>query len=233
MTEGKRQRMFIMKRQEYRIAYQKAKEINTALSRQGIDEDSFTPLSAILECVKNATNYSDIQLLRSSFREFFNNDESFSKEMTEAGAMLSTETHTDKMGNVSKCATLVVNNDKSPEMQRFSIAHELGHLITAIPNFIYEEPNDGEFTLSTHINSDLTYISEEECDKSQYLVAEQAANIFALLVLIRKDIKIRDLVSEDGVRRLTEKYGVTEDALFSRMLLSVINDGGENVVNGR
>lgn len=222
-----------MRRTEYQIAFQKAKEINKALEARGISEDSFVPLDDVLDCVKNATGYSDIRILKSSFSELFKEKRDINREMIEAGAMLSTETHRRADSEeVLKSAQLVVNSDISAEMQRFSIVHELGHLITEMPNFEYEVPDDGKFTLSTHINSDITYIEEKDCDKSQYLVAEQAANIFALLVLLRRNIKIRDLVSNERVHRLAEKYGVTEDALFSRMLLSNAADGGEEEKNG-
>ena len=53
-------------------------------------------------------------------------------------------------------------------------------------------------------------------------IAEQVANIFALLVLIPEDIRIRDLKAQ-GIDELVEKYVVTEDAIYSRMLLSSVN----------
>ena len=116
-------------------------------------------------------------------------------------------------------ALLVINSDHNVNMQRFSVAHELGHLITDIPNFVYEETDDDRFTISAHVNPDITFIPEDACKNDNYLIAEQVANIFALLVLIPRDIKIRDL-KDIGIDKLTEDYGVTEDAIYSRMLLS-------------
>ena len=114
---------------------------------------------------------------------------------------------------------IIVSPFQDERRRRFTIAHELGHLITDIPNFAYEEADDNRFTISTHVNPDITYISEEECKNNNYLIAEQVANIFALLVLVPRDLKIRDLKNE-GVEKLTKKYGVTADAIYSRMLLS-------------
>lgn len=215
--------MFIM-RNEFKSAVERANIINSMLKKRGIEEDDFAPLDTIIECVQEIAGYSEIEVSRRAFSRILNTDNSGEPQPSGMGAMLSTSTKFDEpSGKTLKSALLVLNTDFPAEKQRFSLVHELGHLITGNTNFHYETPNDGKFTISTHIHSDITYITEEECEKDEYLVAEQTANIFALLVLIRKNLRIRDL-TENGIRALTQKYGVTEDALFSRMLLTYENE---------
>ena len=204
----------LMAMQQFKIAFDKAKEITALLSSQGKDA-SFIPLEDIIDAVKSAANYAEVYVTRQSFAALAISDKGKNDYKQSFGAMLSTSTNE----NGDKIAHLIVNSDYSADMQRFSVVHELGHLITEVPNFVYETPDDGKFTVSAHVNPDITYISEEKCKKNKYLIAEQIANIFALLVLIPKDIKIRDIV-DNGLSVLTKRYGVTEDAIYSRMLLS-------------
>ncbi len=197
--------MFIVMLDEFKIAFEKAREVNQKIHRQ---ENDFVELSEITEVVKQVSDYDEIRV---DFRDF-----SAIKGLTNVGAMLSTQ---DKNGK--KTADILVNSSNSAKIQRFSMVHELGHLITGIPNYQYETPNDGKFTVSSHINSDVTFISDEQCKKDSYLMAEQIANIFALLVLIPDDITIKKL-AEESEEKLSSQYGVTSEAMYSRMLLSVM-----------
>lgn len=204
--------LMIMK--EFDIAFEKAALINNKLIARTHGE-GFVSLDDVVTVVKQVSNFSRISVNRQSF-----SDLKIPDILKESGAMLSTMTRiNESTKEEEKIAQIIINSDYNASMQRFSVAHELGHLITAIPNFTYEEINDGKFTISTHINPDITYISQELCEKNKYLVAEQVANIFALLVLIPDNIKIRD-IKEKGIDSLVNKYGVTEDAIYSRMLLS-------------
>lgn len=218
--------MFIM-RDEFKSAVEMANRINSMLKTRGVGEDDFVPLDTIIECVQEIAEYSEIEVSRRAFSKILNVDGNSGQQPSGMGAMLSTSTKFDELsGKTLKSALLVLNTDFPAEKQRFSLVHELGHLITGNPNFQYETSDDGKFTISTHIHSDITYITDEECEKDEYLVAEQTANIFALLVLIRKNLKIKDL-TENGIRLLTQRYGVTEDALFSRMLLTFESEEGD------
>jgi Zn-dependent peptidase ImmA (M78 family) len=206
---------------EFNIAFKKAAEINRILALRS-QKGKFVPLEDIIDAVKQVSHYDDIILTRASFLKLKISNDADKKLVSTCGAMLSTMSRKNPVTKqMEQIANLIINSDFDANMQRFSVAHELGHLITDIPNFSYEEIDDGQSTISAHINADITYISEEECEDNKYLVAEQVANIFALLVLIPYDIKIKDIL-ETGVKTLREDYGVTEDAIYSRMLLSNI-----------
>ena len=202
---------------EFNTAFEKAALINKRLATR-IQGDEFVSLDDVVAAVKEVSHFSRISVNRQSFSKLELPD-----RLKEAGAMLSTMTGVnEETKDEEKIAHIIINSDYNANMQRFSVAHELGHLITEIPNFRYEEIDDGKFTISTHINPDITFIPEELCKKNKYLVAEQVANIFALLVLIPDDIRIRDIKAK-GIDGLVNKYGVTEDAIYSRMLLSNVN----------
>ena len=202
---------------EFNTAFEKAALINKRLATR-IQGDEFVSLDDVVAAVKEVSHFSRISVNRQSFSKLELPD-----RLKEAGAMLSTMTGVNEETKYEeKIAHIIINSDYNANMQRFSVAHELGHLITEIPNFRYEEIDDGKFTISTHINPDITFIPEELCKKNKYLVAEQVANIFALLVLIPDDIRIRDIKAK-GIDGLVNKYGVTEDAIYSRMLLSNVN----------
>lgn len=207
---------------KYRIAFEKAKAINSILATSP-RESGFISLDDITAAVKEVSGYAEIFVTRQSFSKLklpknYKND-----PMRRYGAMLSTMTRENTETEVpEKIAYLVVNSDNSADMQRFSVAHELGHLVTDLPNFTYEEADDGLFTISAHINPDITYLPDAVCEKDDYMTAEQVANIFALLVLVPNDLRIRD-IRDIGVEELAKRYGVTEDAIYSRMLLSSVN----------
>ena len=199
---------------EFRTAFDKAALINKRLAPRAQGED-FVSLDDIVAAVKQVSNFSKISVNRQSF-----SDLNIPDNLKKAGAMLSTMTSINEVSKEEeKIANIVINSDYSANMQRFSVVHELGHLICEVPNFSYEKIDDGKFTISTHINPDITFIQEELCRKHKYLIAEQVANIFALLVLIPDSIRIKDIKTE-GIDSLMDKYGVTEDAIYSRMLLS-------------
>lgn len=197
--------MYITMLKEFNVAFEKAAEVNRIITRQ---ENGFVQLPEIVNVVKKISGYKTIRVMFQDISSI----EGFSN----VGAMLSTK---DKDGE--KTAEILVNSSNSAKIQRFSMAHELGHLITGVPNYQYETPNDGKFTLSTHINSDITFISDEACQKDNYIMAEQIANIFALLVLIPDNITIKKL-AEESEEKLSSQYGVTTEAMYSRMLLSVM-----------
>ncbi len=203
---------------EFKVAFEKAQQINEILSSKG-GAGKFVPLEEIIAAVQKASGCAEISVDRRSFSELKLPDSTASKY----GAMLSTGTREVPGANKKeKIAYLIINADNNADMQRFSVVHELGHLITEVPNFVYEQTDDGLFTISAHINPDITFLSEDEYRENDYMIAEQVANIFALLVLIPKDLKIRD-IREEGLERLSNRYGVTEDAICSRVLLSAVS----------
>lgn len=207
--------MFIML-PEFKIAFEKARLVNEKLH---CISERFVALPDIVDAVKELSGYD----IRTSFLDFTtlqtadNNSNEDNLVLKQAGAMLGTIVQ----GNQKK-AQIVVNEVKSAQQKRFATVHELGHLITSIPNYSYVIDNDGAFTLSTQINADITFISEEDCASSDFLKAEQVANIFALLVLIPDEITIQKMTAE-GPDALAEKYGVTPEMLYSRMLITAMS----------
>lgn len=212
--------MFIML-PEFKIAFEKARLVNEKLH---CASEKFVALPDIVEAVQELSGYD----IRTSFLDFTTlqtsdddveddeNDED-NLVLKQAGAMLATIDD-----GTQKKAQIVVNEAKSAQQKRFATVHELGHLITKIPNYSYVTDNDGAFTVSTQINADITFISEDDCKNSDFLKAEQVANIFALLVLIPDEITIQKMASE-GPDALAEKYGVTPEMLYSRMLITVMS----------
>jgi Zn-dependent peptidase ImmA (M78 family) len=70
---------------------------------------------------------------------------------------------------------------------------------------------------------DITSIPKEVLDdpNKAFLVDEQIANIFSLLVLMPQDAFIRALKNYDKISDIAKLFGVEPDAVKSRMLLLV------------
>lgn len=202
--------MFIML-PGFKIAVEKAKEVKALLPEASVE---FVALADIVDVVEKLSGY-EIRTTYMDFSKLIKSDSEVDDSIIrQAGAMLSTVEEGNK-----KIAFLIVNEAKSPQQQRFATVHELGHLITKIPNYSYVYNEERKFTISTQINADITYISNEKCKSDKFLMAEQVANIFALLVLIPEDLTIQRMVN-DGVQSLSKEFGVTEEALYSRLLIS-------------
>ena len=104
-------------------------------------------------------------------------------------------------------------------MIRFSLVHELGHLMTECES---ESRSEG-YKISTHIDMDITSIPKEvlEDPGMEYLVDEQAANIFSLLVLMPQEAFVRALKKNDKISDIAILFGVESEAVKSRMMLLV------------
>lgn len=113
-------------------------------------------------------------------------------------------------------ATIIVNSDKDIRFQRFSLIHELGHLIT---NCYTATDKENRFTISAHIKYNITSISLEDCEKDKALKNEQIANIFALKVLMPFKAFSNQLFKHDEFQSIADFFGVTKDAVRSRVLL--------------
>ena len=189
---------------EFGVSFEVAQEINKRL--EATKENGFVKLDKIIDVVKELSGYDTIKI---AFADF-----NFDKNAKKAGAMLNTKVTEDG----KKEAFIAVNTLNNAKVQRFSIAHELGHLITGAEAYDYETPNNGKFTISSQINSDITCILDEQCKENEFLMAEQISNIFAVLVLIPDEITIKQL--RENAEDLSSRYGVTIDALYSKMMLS-------------
>ena len=115
-----------------------------------------------------------------------------------------------------KSAYIVVNSDMPATYQRFCLFQQIGHLATLPPD-VPVDPQS--YHVCTHIDYDLTSISEKELDNDYYLMREQVANVFALRVLMPDSQfywKLREL---DSVLAAARFFGLTIDAVISRMMI--------------
>lgn len=122
----------------------------------------------------------------------------------------------DASSGAPREARIMINSLFSPEHRRFSMAHELGHLMTDCHNCTTRE---NRFRVSMHIDADITCIDEDLLDEDEIYVSEQIANIFALLVLMPKQafVTARNLLKSEGL--IAHHFGVETDAVYSRIKL--------------
>ncbi len=93
-----------------------------------------------------------------------------------------------------------VNENHPKTLQRFTIAHELGHY------------------LNGHEHFEKTFIKDETRFYDSYFQQEKEADAFAAELLMPKSILEKDL-AEHGldIEKLKEKYQVSEQALWIRL----------------
>lgn len=196
-------RYCVMIDEKLKIAVEKS---NLVLKTVNFDnEDSIIPTSKIINSIKSLTGAKiGIDYV------------SFSKLEIDAdfGAMMRVTKNSDN----TKTAEIFINSDRDSSYQRFSLVHELGHLITECYNF---SPDNKKFTLSTHINQSVFSIDKEAYDKSEYLLNEQIANVFALRTLIPFNKLIERLEENSDLNKIAKSFGVTKDAIISRIALGV------------
>lgn len=118
------------------------------------------------------------------------------------------------MGRIQSAA-IVLNSTAAPWFQRFSLAQQVGHLVTLPPD---AQPDPDSYTVSTRISCDLTSISREEMERDRYLLREQAANVFALRVLMPSGQFFQKIRELDSVERTARFYRLPAEAVVSRMM---------------
>lgn len=116
-------------------------------------------------------------------------------------------------------AKIILNEAETAEMQRFSLVHELGHLMCQS-----DEENKNNFMFSTHIDMDITSISEKTLEENPFLLKEQNANIFALLVLMPNHIFYPTVDTFDSLEDMAKIFGVTKNAVVSRLMLGPVEE---------
>ena len=195
--------MNFMYEEKLKIAYDKSNEI---LNNINFQSDSMIDTTIVIDYIRN--HYCPvINVLSSSFEKL--------KIGTSYGAMMLTEL-SDKSNYQPSSATIVLNADTDTEFQRFSLLHELGHLVT----FNGDEPIDSSnYILSTHINYNVTSIPKEKYDKNKYLLKEQIANIFALRVLMPSNQFYEKMLELKDISAVAKFFGLTKDAVISRMMI--------------
>lgn len=105
-----------------------------------------------------------------------------------------------------------VNTHHHPNRQKFTIAHELGHLLLHDQEQLHVDR-----VFRVRLRNDVSSQGTDE--------AEREANFFAASVLMPKDFLETDLANEQYVdlldegflQRLARKYGVSTQALLNRL----------------
>lgn len=193
---------------KYDIAFAKAKEV---LDKLNYDPDKMIRTNDIINVVEEMLNI-DVKFKKQDFNNI-KTQKNTQKIFSNCGAIM----YVDKTTNPVK-AFIFLNEQESPEMVRFSLVHELGHLMTrTLDSF-------ENFEASMHINMDITSISEELINKYSFLVEEQVANIFALLVLIPYDSLVKAVLKFGTIKEVAKFFGVEEDAVISRLRLQERNN---------
>ncbi|MCG8066711.1 MAG: ImmA/IrrE family metallo-endopeptidase [Candidatus Thiodiazotropha taylori] len=118
-------------------------------------------------------------------------------------------------------STIVINSEHHPNRQRFTLAHELGHLVLHANN----DHQDVLFVDKSIITKKETYNRDELSGKGEYKQEIEANRFAAELLMPRKLLK--DAVKEEGddvdfsddllIYKLAQKFGVSEQALSIRL----------------
>lgn len=188
---------------QLKIAYERSDEI---LRSVAYEPDRMIDTNLIMEHVRRA--YCPVvEVYTTSFAKV----QSGGVPMRDCGAMMRIDFDTRP-----KAASIVLNSDMPPAFQRFSLLQQIGHLVTLPPD---AQLNPNNFHVSTHINYDLSGITEEELAGNYYLLREQIANIFALRVLMPNEQFFRIMRELGNIRSAAAFFGLTEDAVISRMMI--------------
>ena len=205
---------WIMEDARFESAYTKARSV---LGKINCESGYMVSTESIMRAVQELTQ---TRILYSKF-DFSKlaAGSGYEKQICNMGAAMSVERKILFDGKEEKTAYVLLNEKETPEMIRFSLVHELGHLMTECG---MEDQEEG-YKISAHIDMDITSIPKEVLDdpNKAFLVDEQIANIFSLLVLMPQDAFIRALKNYDKISDIAKLFGVEPDAVKSRMLLLV------------
>ena len=217
-------------REEYKIAFEKAKEV---LSRINYDGADMVKSSDVLRAVSEMTGMQ-IRLNVIDFKKFKNN-----KKLDPTGYYAALQLY-EKEG--CKGARIFVNSTRDPKMQRFALAHSLGRVATGMLDDIPVskiEPESNKHSgkktnrkcrLLVHVDMNIDSTSEEYLDNTEYdfMIKEQAANIFALLVLIPFQTVLEQMRKNDSIEEISRFFGVDYEAIVSRIALSEMASVGQH-----
>jgi len=109
-------------------------------------------------------------------------------------------------------AVIGVNKDHAPVRQRFTIAHEVGHLL--LHDHHDQVHVDRGFRVRLRDN-----VSSQGTDRDEVEANRFAAELLMPLHLLRKDLQNLnlDLADDDELRALARRYGVSTQALAIRL----------------
>ena len=211
-------------REEYKIAFEKAKDV---LSRINYDGTDMVKSSDVIKAVSEMTGMQ-IRLIVVDFKKFKSNKRF---HITEYYAAL-------QLYKTKECngVGIFVNSTRDPKMQRFALVHALGRIATGMLDdvpVIGTDPElkelsgkkaSGKCRLLVHIDMDIDSISEEYLDNTEYdfMIKEQAANIFALLVLIPPQTVLEQMQKNDSIEEISRFFGVDDEAVISRVELGLL-----------
>lgn len=197
---------FIM-REEFKCVYEKAEKL---LKNIRYEKGKMVSTSKIIDEVEKATN-TDIKFTEFDFSEIKDYDGKVGTFKDCGAAMYVSPASEKERGK----ARILLNDRENPKMQRFSLIHELGHLMLEGQNCV------NGYLFSTHINMNLTSIPKKQYERDEFLKKEQMANIFALLVLMPEDSFEYALEEYDSLDDIGHLFGVTKDAVISRLMLGI------------
>lgn len=110
---------------------------------------------------------------------------------------------------------ILVNADKSTAFQRFSIIHEMGHIVTGC----LVESKQNAWIVSSDISYDIPSTPPKK-DKNQ--AYEVIANIFALKVIIPMDMLLEQIKAGKGIKYIASYFMADADAVLARIKLGDI-----------
>ena len=105
--------------------------------------------------------------------------------------------------------TIALNSKNDLVFQRFSMAHELGHIIL-------NHLNSKNSFISFQIEYNVSTIDIERCKNNEYYMKEQCANVFALELLIPK-LPTSAGNSRDLIDFYANKYNVSHHAIIAKL----------------
>ena len=199
--------MFDMARESYKIAEKKAQELLTEISPMlgMLDTDKVVAL------VQDKTKYK-VKVYRADFSELGIDG------IENLGGFISVIKK--KESSSDGIAAIYLNSKNSPQMMRFSLMHEVGHLMT----MDLEKLKVGHALASPHISANIYYLNEEKIGNDKFLEDEQAANIFALSILMPED-KFLTACKQFAIEDLAGIFGVTPEAVLSRCYMLMSENG--------
>ena len=196
--------LFFMYDERFNVAFEKA---DVVLQKLNLSSNEIVDIEELVDVVANLTE-TEISVKEFDFDEI--------DEGCEYGAMMCVT----KKGT-KQYASILLNSNKKIDaaFKRFSLAHELGHLITNKFNLSEKE---NSFTISTHINYAFNEIKKEDYDNNEFLLNEEIANIFALKVLIPMKTLVKVMIdTKNDFKKIAKYFGVKENTIKARLDLEL------------
>lgn len=188
----------------FNIAFEKS---NLILEKIDTENNKMIDTQQVIDAVSEVTK-TEIYVLKADFSGI--------KNAGRYGAMMSVVERGKK-----RKATIILNSNENidDKFRRFSLMHELGHLITGKYNAQSNvDKKKTKFILSSYIDYALSHISEKEY-ADEFLLNEEIANIFALRVLLPLKPLMVEITKLKDLKKVAAHFGVPEEAVNSRLNL--------------